>query len=177
MEERTTRFGGPLVIAALILAIGMIAGGYLMGNGLVRAHHADRAVTVRGLAERNVVADLATWDLSYSEQGSDLADVQATRRGFVLAPRAGDAVAVLVSPVDGAHADVLALLADGEAWSSSALALALATSQRTVQRALDVLAATGRVAAYGQGRARRWTTPSVPGFTTPLLLPVALAGD
>ena len=107
----------------------------------------------------------------------DLADVQATRRGFVLAPRAGDAVAVLVSPVDGAHADVLALLADGEAWSSSALALALATSQRTVQRALDVLAATGRVAAYGQGRARRWTTPSVPGFTTPLLLPVALAGD
>lgn len=77
MEERTTRFGGPLVIAALILAVGMIAGGYLMGNGLVRAHHADRAVTVRGLAERNVVADLATWDLSYSEQGSDLADVQA----------------------------------------------------------------------------------------------------
>lgn len=77
MEERTARFGGSLVIAAIILAIGMIVGGYLLGNGLVRARHADRAVVVRGLAERDVVADLATWDLSYSEQGSDLADVQA----------------------------------------------------------------------------------------------------
>ncbi|MGN6619881.1 MAG: SIMPL domain-containing protein [Sphingomonas sp.] len=77
MEERTARFGGPLVIAAIILALGMIVGGYLLGNGLVRARHADRAVVVRGLAERDVVADLATWDLSYSEQGSDLADVQA----------------------------------------------------------------------------------------------------
>jgi hypothetical protein len=77
MEERVTRFGGPLIAAAVILAIGMIVGGYLLGNGLVRAHHADRAVTVRGLAERNVTADLATWDLSYSEQGSDLAEVQA----------------------------------------------------------------------------------------------------
>ncbi|MBY8829014.1 SIMPL domain-containing protein [Hephaestia sp. CMS5P-6] len=77
MEERVTRFGGPLLVAAAILAIGMIVGGYLLGNGLVRAHHADRAVTVRGLAERDVVADLATWDLSYSEQGTDLAEVQA----------------------------------------------------------------------------------------------------
>lgn len=77
MEERTVRFGGPIVVAALILTIGMIVGGYLLGNGLVRARHADRAVTVRGLAERDVVADLATWDLSYSEQGGDLADVQA----------------------------------------------------------------------------------------------------
>lgn len=77
MEERATRFGGPLVLAALVLAIGMIVGGYLLGNGLVRARHADRAVTVKGLAERDVTADLATWDLSYSEQGGDLADVQA----------------------------------------------------------------------------------------------------
>lgn len=76
MEERTARLGGGFAVAALILAIGMIVGGYLLGNGLVRARHADRSVTVRGLAERNVVADLATWDLSYSEQGSDLADVQ-----------------------------------------------------------------------------------------------------
>ncbi|MGN6278713.1 MAG: SIMPL domain-containing protein [Sphingomonas sp.] len=77
MEERATRFGGPLVIAAIVLAIGMIVGGYLLGNGLVRARHADRSVTVKGLAERDVTADLATWDLSYSEQGSDLAEVQA----------------------------------------------------------------------------------------------------
>lgn len=77
MEERAARFGGPLVIAAIVLAIGMIVGGYLLGNGLVRARHADRSVTVKGLAERDVTADLATWDLSYSEQGSDLAEVQA----------------------------------------------------------------------------------------------------
>jgi hypothetical protein len=77
MEERVSRFGGPLVLASLVLAIGMIVGGYLLGNGLVRARHADRAVTVKGLAERDVLADLATWDLSYSEQGGDLADVQA----------------------------------------------------------------------------------------------------
>ncbi|TPG40473.1 SIMPL domain-containing protein [Sphingomonas koreensis] len=77
MEERVTRFGGGLALAALILAIGMIVGGYLLGNGLVRARHADRAVVVRGLAERDVTADLATWDLSYSEQGPDLAEVQA----------------------------------------------------------------------------------------------------
>ena len=77
MEERVSRFGGPLVLASLVLAIGIIVGGYLLGNGLVRARHADRAVTVKGLAERDVLADLATWDLSYSEQGGDLADVQA----------------------------------------------------------------------------------------------------
>ena len=77
MEERVSRFGGPVVLASLVLAIGMIVGGYLLGNGLVRARHADRAVTVKGLAERDVLADLATWDLSYSEQGGDLADVQA----------------------------------------------------------------------------------------------------
>ena len=65
------------VIAALILAVGLIAGGYLLGNGLVRARHADRAVTMRGLAERNVTADLATWTLAYSANGGDLAANQA----------------------------------------------------------------------------------------------------
>src|SRR5438876_180976 len=77
-------------------------------------------------------------------------------------------------PVDEEHAAVLALLADGEWWSSSALALALGTSQRTVQRALDSLAAAGKVQSFGRGRARRWTTPPVPGFTTTLLLPAPL---
>ncbi|MBB3909629.1 SIMPL domain-containing protein [Sphingomonas desiccabilis] len=66
-----------LLVAAAILALGMILGGYLLGNGLVRAHHADRSVTVRGLAERNVTADLAVWTLNYSKQGLDLAEVQA----------------------------------------------------------------------------------------------------
>ena len=101
-----------------------------------------------------------------------LADVSATKRGFVLAPRRAREVVVLAPPVEEKHAAVLALLADGESWSSSALALALGTSQRTVQRALDALAAAGKVQSFGRGRARRWMTPPVPGFPTTLLLPV-----
>ncbi len=103
-----------------------------------------------------------------------LADVSATKRGFVLAPRRGREVVVLAPPVDEEHAAVLAFLADGESWSSSALALALGTSQRTVQRALDSLAAASKVQPVGRGRARRWMTPSVTGFTTTLLLPAPL---
>jgi hypothetical protein len=106
-----------------------------------------------------------------------LAGVIATERGFALAPRRAREVVVLARPVDDKHADVLALLADGEAWSSSALALALGASQRSVQRALDSLAAAGKVQSFGRARARRWITPPVPGFTTTLLLPATLPGD
>jgi hypothetical protein len=106
-----------------------------------------------------------------------LADVSATKRGFALAPRRAREVVVLARPVDEEHAAVLAFLADGESWSSSALALALGTSQRTVQRALDSLAAAGKVQSFGGGRARRWMTPPVAGFTTTLLLPAPLAID
>jgi hypothetical protein len=106
-----------------------------------------------------------------------LATVSATKRGFALAPRRARDVVVLARPVDEEHASVLAFLADGESWSSSALALALGTSQRTVQRALDSLATAGRVQSFGRGRARRWTTPPVPGFTTTLLLPAPLLID
>jgi hypothetical protein len=106
-----------------------------------------------------------------------LADVSATKRGFALAPRRARDVVVLAPPVEGEHAAVLAFLADGESWSTSALALALGTSQRTVQRALDSLAGAGKVQSYGRGRARRWTTPSVSGFTTILLLPAPLPVD
>jgi hypothetical protein len=105
-----------------------------------------------------------------------LAGVSATRRGFALAPRRAREVVVLAPPVDGEHAAVLAFLADGESWSSSALALALGASQRTVQRALDALAAAGKVQSIGRGRARRWITPPVPGITTTLLLPAPLPG-
>jgi hypothetical protein len=83
---------------------------------------------------------------------------------------------VLARPVEEPHGDVLAFLADGEAWSSSALGLALGASQRTVQRALDSLAAAGKVQSFGRGRARRWMTPPLPGFTTTLLLPAPLPG-
>jgi hypothetical protein len=106
-----------------------------------------------------------------------VADVKATPRGFVLAPRRAKEVVVLERPVEEEHTEVLAFLADGESWSSSALALALGASQRTVQRALDSLAAAGKVQSFGRGRARRWTTPPVPGFTTTLLLPAPLPGD
>ena len=108
-----------------------------------------------------------------------LAVVSATKRGFALAPRLAREVVVLARPVevDDEHAAVLAFLADGESWSSSALALAHGASQRTVQRALDSLAAAGRVQSFGRGRARRWMTPPVPGFTTALLLPAPLPGD
>ena len=106
-----------------------------------------------------------------------LADVQATPRGFALIPHGLRRVAVLARPIEEEHAAVLACLADGEAWSSSALALALGASQRTVQRALDDLAAAGKVQWFGLARARRWTTPQVPGFTTILLLSGPLPSD
>ena len=106
-----------------------------------------------------------------------LAHVSATKRGFALVPRRAREVVVLAPPVEAQHAAVLAFVADGESWSSSALALALGTSQRTVQRALDSLAAAGAVQSFGRGRARRWLTPPAAGFTTTLLLPASLPGE
>jgi hypothetical protein len=103
-----------------------------------------------------------------------LAGVSATAQGFVLVPRSAGEVVVLARPIEEEHASVLAFLADGESWSSSALALALSASQRTVQRALDELAAAGKVQWFGRARARRWMTPPVGGFTTTLLLPAPL---
>lgn len=103
-----------------------------------------------------------------------LAELHATKQGFMLVPHRANEIAVLTPVVEDEHAAVLALLADGESWSSSALALALATSQRSIQRALDSLAAAGKVQSFGRGRALRWLTPPVPGFTTTLLLPATL---
>ena len=106
-----------------------------------------------------------------------IADITATADGFALMPLGGRDVVVLATPVEEEHASVLAFLADGESWSSSALALALGASQRTVQRALDELAAENKVQSFGNARARRWMTPPVAEFTTTLLLPAALPGD
>jgi len=105
-----------------------------------------------------------------------LGDVTATKQGFALKTRAREVV-VLALPVEEEYAQVLALLSDGEAWSSSALGTALGSSQRTAQRALDELALAGKVQSFGRGRARRWVTPPLPGFTTTLLLPAALSLD
>jgi hypothetical protein len=106
-----------------------------------------------------------------------LAEITATTRGFAIRARGALEIVVLAHPIDAEHPAVLALLADGESWSSSALALALGSSQRSVQRALESLAAAGTVHALGRGRSRRWMTPVVPGFATTLLLPAPLPID
>jgi hypothetical protein len=103
-----------------------------------------------------------------------VAGVSATKRGFALVPRRAREVVVLARLVEEKHGAVLAFLADGESWSSSALAIALGASQRTVQRGLDSLVVAGKVQSFGRGRARRWMTPPALGFTTTLLLPAAL---
>jgi len=105
-----------------------------------------------------------------------IADVVATRDGFRLVPHGAQHVAVLAPPIEDRHSAVLALMADGEAWASSALALALGMSQRNAQRALEDLKREGKVQSFGEGRARRWLTPPVPGFPTALLLPAVTAG-
>jgi hypothetical protein len=103
-----------------------------------------------------------------------LADVTATQRGFALVPRGTCEVVVLARPVEEQHGTVLAFLADGELWSSSALSLVLGASQRSVQRALEELAEAGKAQSFGRGRAIRWMAAPVPGFTTTLLLPAPM---
>ncbi|RZU00712.1 helix-turn-helix domain-containing protein [Rivibacter subsaxonicus] len=112
------------------------------------------------------------------------ARIEATERGYALVPlgRSGCApvpggergVVVLVPPIEGEEASLQALLADGAAWSTSALALALGESQRTVQRALADLEAAGKVRAIGRARSQRWLSVPLAGFTTILLLPPSL---
>jgi hypothetical protein len=132
-----------------------------------RANHADESHRARLRVEvGRLRAELRT-----------LADIRATKRGFALAPRRAPEVVVLAPPVEARYAAALAVLADGESWSSSALAIALSASPRTAQRALDSLAAAGKVQSFGRGRARRWMTPPVPGFPTTLLLPGPLPSD
>ena len=126
-----------------------------------RAKHADESHRARLRVEMGRLR----------QQLRGLATVSATKRGFVLVPRHAHPVVVLARPVEDRHAALLALLADGESWPSSALALAVGSGQRTVQRALDTLAAAGKVQSCGAGRVRRWMIPPVPGFPTTLLLP------
>jgi len=102
-----------------------------------------------------------------------LARVEATPRGFTLAPLDAAAVVVLAPPIDGPSGSILALLEGGEAWSTSALARALGSSQRTLQRELRELEEAAAVRAVGRGRSRRWLAPALSGFATHLLLPGA----
>lgn len=104
-----------------------------------------------------------------------LARIEATERGFQLEPAGQCSVVLLAPPVDGEEGALIALLSDGAPWSTSALALALGASQRTVQRALAELEAAGQVRSIGRARAQRWLAPPLTEFTTILLLPVALS--
>jgi hypothetical protein len=102
---------------------------------------------------------------------SPFARIDARGSGYAIEPRDARDLVLLVPPIDGDQASLVALLTDGAAWSTSSLALALATSQRTVQRALAELASQGRVRSIGRARGRRWLAPPIAGFTTILLLP------
>ncbi len=132
-----------------------------------RTKHADESLRARLRVEVGRLRKLL----------APIAEVNATKDGFVLVPHQPHDVVVLANLTEEEYASVLALLADGEAWSSSALALAMGASQRNVQRALESLAAAGKIQSFGQGRARRWMAPAVPGFTTALLLSTSLASD
>jgi hypothetical protein len=132
-----------------------------------RARHADESYRARLRVELGRLRSMLR----------DFVVLSATAQGFELVPRHAKQVVVLTPPVEEEHGVVLAFLADGQSWSSSALALALGTSQRSVQRALDALAAAGKVQSLGKGRARRWTMPPLPGFATSLLLSAPLPSD
>ncbi|OWV78236.1 DNA-binding protein [Rhizobium sp. R635] len=145
---------------------GDVARGALIARAF-RGKHADESHRARLRVEiGRLRAELA-----------GLAEVSATKRGFALSPCGAGEIAVLAPLVEGPHAAVLALLADGEAWASSALSIALGASPRTVQRALDSLAGEGRAQAIGRGRARRWMSPPLSSFPTILLLPGPLPSD
>ena len=159
------------VLFALARALGEAWPGYVSRSALVarafRGKHADESHRARLRVEvGRLRVELRT-----------LADISATKPGFALVPRRAREVVVLAPPVEEEYAAVLAFLADGESWSSSALAIVLGASPRTVQRALDSLAAAGKVQSFGRGRARRWMTPPVTGFPTILLLPGPLPSD
>jgi hypothetical protein len=170
-EENMVSLARRPVLFALARALGEAWPQDLSRDALVkRAFHAKRADESHRARLRVEIGRLrATL--------RPLASVSATAEGFALASYRGCDIVVLAPPVEDRHAAVIALLADGESWSSSALALALDASPRTVQRALDSLAIAGKVQSYGRGRARRWVTAPVPGFTTTLLLPGPLPSD
>jgi hypothetical protein len=159
------------VLFKLVQALGQAWPGDLSRAALVtrafRGKHADESYRARLRVEMGRLRAALR----------SLAWVSATKIGFALRPRRARKVVVLAPPVEGEHASVLALLGDGESWSSSALALALGASQRTVQRALDTLAEGGTVQSFGRGRSRRWMTPPLPGFATTLLLPAPLPSE
>ena len=159
------------VLFALLRALAEGWPGDVDRNDLIarvfRTRHPDETHRVRLRVELGRLRELV----------GPLAEIQASARGFALVPRDDRAVVVLVPPIDGEQASMQALLADGAAWSTSGLALALGASQRSVQRALAELEAGGQVRSIGRARAQRWVAPPLVGFTTILLLPAALPAE
>ena len=103
-----------------------------------------------------------------------LLTIAATPDGFRLDPLGEREVQVLTPVSESEHSQMLSLLSDGEAWSSSALATALGVNQRTVQRSLRALEAAGRTRSSGRARTKRWFLSPPNEFATPLLLPAPL---
>src|SRR3989344_5099778 len=66
----------PATVIGSLLALGLIGAGALVGQGVIHARAGDRTVTVRGLSERNVKADLAVLPLRFTASGDVLSEVQ-----------------------------------------------------------------------------------------------------
>ena len=165
---RTVPLAGRPVLFALA---GALAGAW--PADVPRDRLIERAFEVRG-ADESYRARLRVELGRLRAALRPLARIEATRRGFALVPAGGRAVVVLAPPIDGPAGAIVALLEGGESWSTSALARALGSSQRTVQRALRRLEEAASVRAVGRGRSRRWLAPPLGGFATTLLLPGAL---
>ena len=89
MIEKLQDSRAVLLGAVAIFAVGLTTSGYALGDGLRRSKMAEhRTVTVRGVAERDVTADLATWTVDFSHQGTDFGSIQQSVDGQARAVRA-----------------------------------------------------------------------------------------
>lgn len=77
MDGSNSTNRGGIAILGLLLALGLIVGGWILGAQIKATRLSDRYVTVKGLAERDVKSDLAIWPLGYKEAGDDLAALYA----------------------------------------------------------------------------------------------------
>ncbi|UJW86900.1 helix-turn-helix domain-containing protein [Devosia sp. SL43] len=164
LRDAVVSLSGRPVLFALLRALAEAWPGDVSREGLLRQAFGAKE------ADESHRARLRVEMARLRQAIGSFAEVSATSGGFILASRTGKVV-LLASPLDGYNAAIMAMLGDGELWSSSALALALGTSARSVQRALAELEASGKAQPVGQGRARRWTLVTLPGFPTTLLLP------
>jgi hypothetical protein len=74
MDNNGVTDRGGKLLQALLIALGLIVGGWVLGAQIKATRLSDRYVTVKGLAERSIKSDLAIWSLDYKEAGDDLAE-------------------------------------------------------------------------------------------------------